>query len=642
LNTPSITKLTCLLIFVLFLPNISSASNNEIDSLSVLLENNKLADQERILVLNALYSKNLDTDINLAFNYISESIMLAKQFEQEEIFAQTASLYSNILSLQGEYKESISYLFKALKYYEESNNFENIAICFHAIGENYRAQAEHDKALTYLFKGLDISKKHQIDIEIKNIYNRISAVLFEKKEYQKALHYADSSLKHKPALNSAAFLSNTFNIMGALYKELDKFDSALYYLHKSLHLGISSKDWIYVPGSYINIAALHLDKYLYDSCIYYAQESLKISYKTKILTYQETALLQIYRAFKATHAYDSALKYHEDYTGVRWQIFNANRSEMIAEIQTKYDTEKRIQQTEKLQIENELQKSKIFRQQILLLLIIIIVLVALTIPYSLYRQRQKLAKTNTTLIKQNEEIEKQSNQLAELNNTKDKILSIIAHDMINPFQSIIGFSNLLSNELKDSPNNDIRQYAEYISKGTLNLNTLLSNLLKWSQLQVGSLKLNKEIVSIKALSDETLGLFETAIKEKRINCRIDIHADHQAYCDTHSVSTVIRNLVSNAIKFTRFDGTISISTVAKDQELEFTIIDNGVGMDEENLIKLFSLDKAISFGTNNEKGTGFGLILCKEFVEKNGGKIWAESETNKGTTIHFTLPINKD
>jgi signal transduction histidine kinase len=486
---------------------------------------------------------------------------------------------------------------------------------------------------------LVLARKIEYKDEVKQLLNRISAVYFEKKEFSRSLSYADSSLKHSPALNSYEFRSNTYNIIGANYKDLDMMDSALLYLHKSLYLGLAAKDWIYVPGSLVNIAALHLENFNYDSCIYYSRESLKISYRTKILAYQETALLQLYNAFKGKGLYDSALKYHEDYTGVRWQIFNVKRSEMIEEIQTRYNIEKNKQENERQQVENELLRNKLVKQRLIIFVIIIAIIIALYIPFSLNRKRKHLASTNEVLTNQFKEIEKQKSELSELNKTKDKILSIIAHDMMNPFQSILGFSKLLLEESKKSEENDIRQYAEYIEKGTKNLNVLLGNLLKWSQLQVGKLKIEKESIDVLKVVNDIENLFTTAIQEKRIIFSREIAPKCKAYCDHHSLSTVLRNLVSNAIKFTRFDGEIKVQCLDNHlDKLEIVISDNGVGMDAENLSKLFSLDKPTSIGTNYEKGSGFGLILSKEFVLKNGGEIWAESEINKGTNIHFTVP----
>lgn len=616
----------------------SVAENSKLDSLENVLSATGLSQKERINTLIKLSSIYNASDYYKANEYIKEAVKLAAKSKDEELIARASQVQGSIQSLKGDYKESIDNYFKALNIYEKQNNYINQATCLHSIGETYRAQADFPNAIKYLEKGLEIAKTHNVNDEVKFIHNRLSAVYFEMRELEKALKFAYVSIKLFPEFNDRDFLSNTYNIIGAIYKQNKNYDSAIYFLRKSLNLGLKAHDWMYLPGVYNNLSALFLEKRSFDSCIYYAKKGLYLSRKFKTLAYQEIALFQIYSAYKAKGNSDSALYYHVEYTGARWQLFNSNRSQLIAEVEAKYEFAKKEQENEKLIIENELQKNKISKQRVIILLIVFLVIGTLYIPVTLNRKRQQLKKANQLLIHQNEEIEKQSRQLADLNKTKDKILSIIAHDMINPFQSIIGFSKLLSDEVKESANKDAQLYAGYIAQGTQNLNLLLGNLLKWSQLQVGSLKLYKEEASLKTIIQEIQNLFDTAIKEKRINLMVDVNEDHKAYCDIHAVSTVIRNLVSNAIKFTRFDGTIQVSTILKEDELEFIIKDNGVGMDENNLAKLFSLDKTISFGTNYEKGSGFGLILCKEFVEKNGGKIWAESESNKGATIHFTLP----
>ena len=247
--------------------------------------------------------------------------------------------------------------------------------------------------------------------------------------------------------------------------------------------------------------------------------------------------------------------------------------------------------------------------------------------------------------KLSEEALKQSEaRLQELNATKDKFFSIIAHDLKNPFNSIIGFSNLLAKQIYENNYEGIARYGIIIQNSSQRAMDLLTNLLEWSRIQTGSIAFSPECIEIAELTNSVLkSLIDTA-NQKTIKISIEFPPLVFVFADKEMISTVLRNLISNAIKFTHPGGEIVISAKKKQTEWMMSIADNGVGIKEEAIDKLFRIDQSYStMGTQNEKGTGLGLLLCKEFVEKNGGKIWVESEHggpqgSSGSKFHFTVP----
>ena len=234
-------------------------------------------------------------------------------------------------------------------------------------------------------------------------------------------------------------------------------------------------------------------------------------------------------------------------------------------------------------------------------------------------------------------------KLAELNATKDKFFSVIAHDLKSPFNSIIGFSELLIEQIREKDYERIEEIANTILQSSNRAMDLLSNLMEWAQSQSGRMIFNPEYLELDSLINELIiSLNDTAglksiIIEKTLPFSVPVHADRTM------ISNVLRNLISNAIKFTRPGGRITISIVKNQGESIVSISDNGVGIPEERIGKLFSLNESYSTpGTRkNEKGTGLGLILCKEFIEKNNGKIWAESTVGAGSTFYVSLPLSK-
>ncbi|MFC2110994.1 ATP-binding protein [Bacteroidota bacterium] len=235
---------------------------------------------------------------------------------------------------------------------------------------------------------------------------------------------------------------------------------------------------------------------------------------------------------------------------------------------------------------------------------------------------------------------KESEQkLKDLIRTKENFYSIIAHDLKNPFNTIVGFSNLIIDEINEMSKDEIFEVVQMINKTGVETMNLLINLLDWSRTQTGSLKLNPTFFDINEILELNLQLLFSQATNKEIEIYTDIPEPTVVYADKNIVNTILRNLISNAIKYTHKSGEIEINAQNREKDVEISIIDNGIGITEEIKSKLFTLDleKTID-GTNNEKGTGLGLMICKEFVEKSNGKISVKSEAGKGSTFSFSLP----
>lgn len=230
-------------------------------------------------------------------------------------------------------------------------------------------------------------------------------------------------------------------------------------------------------------------------------------------------------------------------------------------------------------------------------------------------------------------------QLRELVATKDKFFSIIAHDLKTPFSSIIGFSDLMIEKVKNKDYEVVEKYAEIIQTSANRADALLTNLLEWSRAQLGRMEYNPEHVDLCEMIKETLSLTTDFAQQKSVKLNIDIPKFALAYIDKTMINSVLRNLITNAIKFSYPGGEVCIILKAEKDDYSISVKDNGVGIRPEDVKKLFRIDESITTkGTRNETGTGLGLILCKEFVEKNNGKIWLQSEPGKGSVFSFTLP----
>ena len=237
-------------------------------------------------------------------------------------------------------------------------------------------------------------------------------------------------------------------------------------------------------------------------------------------------------------------------------------------------------------------------------------------------------------------LKKYSEELESLNSSKDKFFSIISHDLRNPFNSLLGFSELLANNIEDLTEQEIKDSAKTLNRTAHNLFNLLTNLLEWSKLQNGTFKIEKTEIILSEVINYTLDAFSESIRAKDIAIMRETESEVKVFADRNMIDSAVRNLISNAIKFSNTGGIITIGCIANGKAAELFVTDSGVGIPEEDQERIFKIEKQFSTeGTNNEKGTGFGLLLCKEMVEKNGGSIRFKSKKDEGSTFTISLPL---
>jgi PAS domain S-box-containing protein len=267
--------------------------------------------------------------------------------------------------------------------------------------------------------------------------------------------------------------------------------------------------------------------------------------------------------------------------------------------------------------------------------------------HKIRQQAENLQETNTLLEERQEEIQQQKeeimaqrDELENLNNTKDKFFSIIGHDLKNPFNAIINLSDILKNSINTGTKEEMTEMIELIRISAKSAFELLENLLQWSKSQSGNIEFTPEKFDINTLIHKNIEFFKVNAEKKNIKLLADISGEVNVYADKNMINTVIRNIINNALKFTKPGGEINISSRQTQNEVEVQITDNGIGMDEEIKDNLFQLSSQRSTqGTSGEIGSGLGLILCKEFITKNHGEIIIDSQPGKGST--FIIKLDK-
>ena len=643
-----------------------NAQIDGVDSLENLLQQHAQKDTIRVILLNEMAYKLYLIDFDKSLEYAEKAGSLADIIDYTKGKAGSLRFKGVYYYMKANYLKSLEYYQKSLKLEEQIENKNGISRCYNNISLIFREQGDYSKALKYSLQSLkfaeEINDKLVISVNLNNIGNIYNLL----GNYPKALEYYEKSLKISKTINLKNEIVESYNRIGEVYTIQKNYSQALEYLQKSLKISIKMGYKSMENKTYKALGILFLQQKSSKKAYEYSKKAYLMAKETGELGLQKESSEIVAKSCENLGSYKEAYQYYVIFKTINDSLYNKKNVNNIANLESQYKYEKEKQAIElrqkgrdAVQAENE-KRQKVIHNFLILAFFLMAFLALIVFKYFLQKrkanlilaiQKREIEDKNEELFQQNEEIRSQTeemevknNELNELNATKDKFFTIIAHDLKGPFNSILGLSNILEKNYKLLNDEKREEYIKYINVSSTRIYKLLTNLLTWSQAQKGKLKFSPEKICLKETIDEGVLLqFETS-KSKRIKIEVNIETRLLAYVDKDMFSTVIRNLVSNAIKFTPIDGKISVNAteIVKENNQAFikvTVKDTGVGISKEMRLKIFEINEnTTTSGTENEPGTGLGLILCKEFVEKHGGKIWVESETGKGSEFIFTIP----
>lgn len=561
-----------------------------------------------------------------------------------------ASLYNGIGNSYYEissYDQALNYFFKALDIYQELNSPEGLSMMYNNLGIVYQSLKENDKALEYYKKALEI------DIELgslygqANVYNNIGTTYDENGNKEKALEYYNKSLELNQQLNDKGGIATALNNIGLIYLDLGEYDKSYSNLKKSTDLTKEMNNTYNLANNYNNLAKLFLVQKQYTKSKNYLDHAIELSKQMNIKIWLTESYDLYHQMYLELNNYKKALEYYKLFSEVQDSIYSDESADRIAEMKIKYETENLETENELLKKDNQIHLLELNRQKNIMnywIAFTLLIIALAVLSFSRFRLKKNtntlLRSKNDQLKETNQKLTTSENNLKELNATKDKFFSIIAHDLKNPFQSLLGFSETLYNQIDELDKDELSDYSRLIYESAQNLFNLLSNLLQWSKSQLGSIKLTPIEVNLYDSVDDVLSLLNISITRKQLTVHNEIEKDKTILVDKHVISTVLRNLINNAVKFTDKNGTIKIMSEVKDNVIIISVQDNGTGISKENLEKLFKIDEEHSTkGTDNEFGSGLGLILCKELINQSGGEIFVDSTLGKGSKFSFSLPL---
>lgn len=549
---------------------------------------------------------------------------------------------------RGNYVTGLKLSLSALQIFEEQHLSTELSIAYNNLAEAYYNTHQIDEALEFNFKALAVREQLRDSSGIKVSTKNIAELYSERREHRRAIEFYEKLLAIIDTEKDQKLKGDILPKIGAEYLRFNAFDKAAEYLAEGLKFNRDLKNDDGVLSALNALANLNLKQ----NNMRLAEMQLNEAYALAQRSDNKLELLKNYRLQKELDstkgAFQSAFQWQSQYYKLKSELDKNEVSQIPERIiglnadnlldPNKPQIQEQIDAINKSQEQNKNLKFYLYG----LIAALIVALTFLIITFSKRKNDLKLVDDykyqNEQIRLKNENISKQIADLEEINNVKDRLFSIVSHDLKDSISSIKGFIDLLREE--GISQEEFYELIPELSENADNASLLLFNLLNWSKTQLQNLEPNPELFNIQDVFKTKMALIEQKVEQKRI-VLIDESQRELIYADKSMIEIVIQNLLTNAVKFSRTGDMITISNKKQNGNTLICIEDTGVGIAKENLDKLFKSNAFTTIGTKNEKGTGLGLSICKELVELNKGRIWVESTVNVGTKFYVELPKDR-
>jgi signal transduction histidine kinase len=657
--------------------SIAALAQTEVDSLLKLTE--KATEKQKSgLYLQLSFFTREDTAKSNSYSRLAYQLAV----KHKQLLEQARSFYylGETDFYAREYIHAIPSYEKAKTLFEQLKDTFYLTNCYSSVGLCYHNMDQGEKAIEQFIEGLKLCDRNQ-EYAAELLHN-IGNVHHKMENEKEAISYFRRAENINMQIGDSVSLAVTYNGIGNSFIGLNQADSAVLYLQKANHLFGKLNQSGYQAIALANLGTIYTDYPDSLEKAYYAfnqawakfQElgwnqyeaeikeglgdilSRQGKYREAIELYKESLMLtehfdrgfglkkSTYLKIATTYSlmgdYKSALKNHILFAQYSDSLSQKEKYEKLVSIEKQYETEKKENEIIRLHAKQELLDIQLSKnKQLKQLGFIAATLLLVLVFFVLVKYFEKL-KSNELLEEKNQIIEKSEQELRLLNAAKNKFFSIIAHDLKNPFHNVMGYSYLLSKDYDKFTEEERKRFAKDINQSTTNIFRLLQNLLEWAKSQTGRLTFLPLEIELKKLLSDSINVHSSMAEQKNITISLKYDEDMKVFADPLMIETVLRNLINNAIKFTPQNGEILVTAKQNQNEVEVCIADNGVGISETDCLNLFRIDSKVKRkGTNDEDGSGLGLILCKEFVHKNYGSIWVKSAPDQGSSFFFTIPV---
>lgn len=557
-----------------------------------------------------------------------------------DVTAALGSVYYN----QGNLPQASEYYLKSLRYYEEVNDKTGMVSMLSALSSIYARQNNFSKSIEYSLKAIKLYEESSDKFRALVGYDNIGNIYLRQEDPAKARVYFSKALALYTEMRNKPGIASTLLQLGNVEQLSGNHAAAILNYQKSLRL---CEDLNIKPLQISNNIALgksYMAQQNFEASIASYNKAIRISRQIKSNIELEEAYQGLARVYELTKQNEKAQTFNSLSDQLKDSLYNDSSLKKLTDQVLMYESEKKQQQIELLNKEQLIRESELNRQKdtaniLWMASVVLGVLFLILIGFSLQNRRiaKNLRKQQAELIEKNRSIMEQKEKLDQLNNVKDRFFSIISHDLRNNLTTMKLYFDLISH--KDYQPQDHSEVTTQIASSVENTIDLLENLLVWASAQIKGVPIHQQKLNMHTLAQENISLLNGVAHQKNITLENQVDENITAFADIDMINLVLRNLISNAIKFTPNNGLIKVCASMSERECTVRVEDNGIGIGIDMLQKLFNqYEHPTTKGTANEKGTGLGLMLCKDFVERNDGSIWAESEKGKGTIFYFSLP----
>lgn len=626
--------LPLLLFFYIFLGSFFVTKAQNIEALEDSLKAYKLKDEQKIKIHNILARKYSFVDAVKAIQNAEIALKLSRDLNYPIGIANAYRILGSVYAQNGNFYQSLELFLASLEIFQRNSDSLGIANVYTSLGHYYTKLEKVEKAFSYFKDALEIFRSIGYEERIGVAAHNLSESYLLAQEFQKSKELALESIEINRKIDNLSVLSATYNVMGQLEMKMGTKDTAIKYFKAVLaiseKLGDNSQK-VATVNALISLSKIYLDQKDFEFMLLYLNEAMDFS-KNSLLSEK---LAEIYMLmidyFNSANQPDSVEYYLNEYqllTIERRAQLNNDRYQLINSAESSFYLRKENKELEEF---SSAQDSKI---QLAYLIIIFISILIIILVWSLLSNIKK----NKLLASQQKTIESQKEHLEELNFTKDKFFSIVAHDMKSPLNSMKSFSDLMLNHLENLTREDLIQMNQKINTSLDNTIKMADNLLNWARIQMKDINIQRSRINVVETLQPITALYLDIAAKKDIQFSSKIEDNLFIYADPDQLTFIVRNLISNSIKFTNKQGTINISAYSTEGKVIIRVEDDGVGMPKKIKDSVFSLENKYSLkGTEGEAGTGLGLMLCIEFLRMNNGEIEIESEEEKGTTVILTF-----
>lgn len=605
-------------------------------------------DTAQVNLLNRMAISIRESDHELAKKYAEDALEIAEKIGYQKGQAEALGNMGWVCYRKTDFVNTLHYSIEAMKISEQIGYKPEMARSMNNIAAVSFEQKQYDKAISEFKKALAISYESGDAKVIGRSLNNIAYVYFTSGlDIDSAEHYSNLAVRHGEKAKDNYLVAFGLRTAGDVHSKRNQFAKALKMYERGIALSEASRNNSMKAATYHRIAKAYVAMGRNDDAIAVlirnAADARKMGYPEEL----ERTYKVLSEVFHSLGQQDQAYQYLNMYTLLHDSIYTTQNSRQIALLQNEFDLSLKQAQIELLTKDTDLKQKEISSQRVQLYATILgascVLLLVTVMLYSFQkvkRTNKELQRQKSQLAKKNLEIEEKSNELELLNNTKDKLFSIIGHDFRSPLHSLRGLLELIGN--KSMTQREFELYTKELRSKIDVVYNNLDNILHWSVSQLNGINTAPLKIDLQEIAEEVVELYSEIGRVKGVRLVNEIPAEGNVWADKDQIRLVIRNLVSNALKFTFAGGKVTIGANVKEDAVTVFVKDTGVGIPEDDLSKLFIKESLWSVkGTNNEKGLGLGLLLCKEFIEKNNGILDVKSEPGSGTVIAFTLPSVK-